>query len=85
MLGMRANRSRTVPAAIAVVALLLAVPQTARAEEQGIWSQWASEVLDREYKIEIPLAILVSLPPMIIITPFWLVQKLSEGNGESGD
>lgn len=75
---MLAKMGRAIAATIAMVALLAAAPSTALAEGEGIWSQWASEVTDRESKAEVPFAILFSIPPMIVITPFWLVKVAME-------
>jgi hypothetical protein len=71
----RTDIVRAIAAVIAALALLAAAPQAALAEDQGIWSQWAEEVTDRETKAEIPFAVLFTLPAMIVITPFWWVQK----------
>ena len=75
MLSKRTGIVRAIAAVIAALALLAAAPQAALAEDQGIWSQWAEEVTDRETKAEIPFAVLFTLPAMIVITPFWCAQK----------
>ncbi|MBW2287490.1 MAG: hypothetical protein JRG80_03415 [Deltaproteobacteria bacterium] len=62
--------TRVAAVAAAVCALVVATPQTAMAEVDNIWSIWASEVTDRS-KVEVPFAILTSLPAMILSTPFW--------------
>ncbi len=62
---------RTLAVLISMVSLLAAAPQTAVAAE-NIWGDWARDVVDRENKIEIPFAILATLPAMFILTPFWL-------------
>jgi hypothetical protein len=74
MLAKRTAIARAIATLITVFVLVAAVPQTALAdEESGIWSQWVAEVADRS-KPEIPIAILFSLPAMIVSTPFWLGQ-----------
>jgi hypothetical protein len=73
MFAKRTAIARAIATLITVFVLVAAVPQTALAEEQGIWSQWVAEVADRS-KPEIPIAILFSLPAMIVSTPFWLGQ-----------
>jgi hypothetical protein len=73
MSAKRTAIARAIATLITVFVLVTAVPQTALAEEQGIWSQWVEQVADRS-KPEIPIAILVSLPAMILTTPFWLAQ-----------
>ena len=75
MLPKRTGIARAVAALITTLALFAAVPQTALAEDQGIWAQWADEVADRPTKGEIPFAVLFTIPAMIVITPFWWVQK----------
>lgn len=55
------------------MSLALATP--AAAADANIWGRWANAVVDREYKAEVPFAILVSLPGMLVITPFWLAQE----------
>jgi type IV secretory pathway VirB2 component (pilin) len=64
---------RIAAALAAVLAVMAAAPPPASAESDGLWQQWAREVTDRD-KIEIPFAILFSLPPMIATTPFWLAE-----------
>ena len=75
MLPKRTDVVRAVAAAIATLALVAAVPQAALAEDRGIWGQWADEVADRATKAEIPFAVLFTLPAMIVITPFWWIQR----------
>jgi hypothetical protein len=62
--------TRVAAVAAAVCALVVATPQTALAEADNIWGIWASEVTDRS-KVEVPFAILTSLPAMLLSTPFW--------------
>jgi len=77
--------TRRLAALIACFALVAAIPQTALAdEEEGLWSDWWNHVADRESKAEIPFAILFTLPPMLVVTPFWLTIKLFSA-GESDE
>jgi len=73
-----ARMGRVMTATIALVALLAAVPPAALAEGDGIWSQWASEVTNRNSKVEAAFAVVFSLPAMIVITPFWWVELAME-------
>ncbi|MEZ4218018.1 MAG: hypothetical protein R3E88_16140 [Myxococcota bacterium] len=57
--------------AAAVVAGAAVAPAPAGAVE-NIWKRWVRDIDEREYKWEIPLAAVVSIPPMIVVTPFWL-------------
>ena len=59
---------------VAALALTAATPQPAFAEVENIWSRWTSEVLDRDSKWEIPLALIASVPAMLLITPVWAGQ-----------
>lgn len=63
---------RLVVVLIALLALF-AAPQAAFAERDDPWSVWAREVTQRS-RYEVPLAVLVSIPCMLLITPFWLGQ-----------
>jgi hypothetical protein len=83
MLPKRTGIARAIAASIAAVVLLAASPQTALAAEQGLWSQWAHDVIHRPTKAEIPFAILFTLPAMIVITPFmWAQAALAKMKGE---
>lgn len=67
---------------VTALALAFSAPGAAfAAEVENPWSRWAAEVLDRPTKAEIPLALIVSFPGMLVITPIWLgklaVQALS--------
>ena len=66
------NRGFTRVAAVAatVCALVVATPQAAVAKVDNLWGVWASEVTDRS-KVEVPFAIITSLPAMLLSTPFW--------------
>jgi hypothetical protein len=79
------KRATRVCAFVAVIAGIALVPPAALAEAEGIWSRWASGVTKREIKAEIPFVVLFSLPPMIVITPFWLVQVAVEKMGGEDD
>jgi hypothetical protein len=59
---------------VAALALTAATPQPAFAEVEDIWGRWTSEVLDRDSKWEIPIALIASVPGMILITPIWAGQ-----------
>jgi len=63
---------RLVAVVIALLALV-AAPQAALAERDDPWSVWAREVTQRS-AYEVPLAVLASIPCMLVITPFWLGQ-----------
>ncbi len=63
---------------VAALALSAATPQPAIADVENIWGRWTSEVLDRDSKWEIPFALLVSVPAMILVTPIWAVQLALE-------
>jgi len=66
-------RTRTAAVLIAVLGLAAVTPTAAQAQDEGLWQRWVEEVTDRD-KIEIPFAILFSLPAMIVTTPFWLAE-----------
>jgi hypothetical protein len=86
MLAKKTDFRRALASLVAVLVLVAGAPPAALAESDGIWTQWANRVTDRESKAEVPLAILVSLPAMLIITPIWLgklaIEKLSGGDDE---
>jgi hypothetical protein len=67
---------------IAVLSLGVASPDSAVAVD-NIWAEWKNGVTQRS-RVEIPFAILITLPPMIVTTPFWgggwLVGKLKGDN-----
>jgi len=71
MLEKRTATTRVFATLIAAIALVVAVPQAALAEDENLWKQWASEMKERS-PYEMPFAILFSLPAMIATTPFWL-------------
>ena len=70
----KSRLARSLAVAIAVCVTTAATPTTASAEVENVWSIWAERVLDREHKVEIPLAILASIPAMLMITPIWAGQ-----------
>jgi hypothetical protein len=81
MLAKKLALRRGTASLVAVLVLLASAAPTALAEDKGIWSQWAARVTDRESKAEVPLAIVFTLPAMVLITPIWLgklaIQSLS--------
>lgn len=82
----RQPRTRRILAAL-LVALCLPVatppPASAQEGEENVWSQWWEGVTDRSIKPEIPIAFVITIPAMLIVTPIWLVERafarLSEG------
>ena len=79
MHGKNTRIFRSVAVLITIFALVAAAPQIARAEVDPFWGRWWKEVADRETKAEIPFAVLFSIPPMILATPFWLGMKAYSG------
>lgn len=75
----RTRRSRThrfLAATILVVwGLLLSAP--ALAEERGPWGSWAYDLSERHWA-EMPLVVMGSLPPMLLLSPFFLIQGAFE-------
>lgn len=67
----RPSIARSLAAGIAIFGLLAALPQAALAADDGLWARWADEVTDRENVWEIPLAVIFSLPAMLVSTPFY--------------
>jgi hypothetical protein len=67
----KTTMARVTATLIAALTLVAATPQPALALDDNLWSQWVEEVTDRD-TLEIPFAILFSLPAMIATTPFWL-------------
>jgi hypothetical protein len=86
----RSRAPRILAALLAAIPLLLAAPRGALAAE-NLWAQWWEGCTDRSTKAEIPIAVVVTIPAMILITPIWLAQmaigRLSSGDehGASGD
>ncbi len=79
MHGKNTRIFRSVAVLITIFALVAAAPQIARAEVDPFWGRWWDEVAQRDTKAEIPFAVLFSIPPMIILTPFWLGMKANSG------
>jgi len=68
---MLAKRRITRVAAATVTAFaLVAAPQAAMAEVDNLFKVWATEVTDRSM-YEVPFALIVSLPALVISAPFW--------------
>lgn len=71
----RAVVVRSLAAALALLLTLTAAAPAALArEKENPWKLWVEDLGDRESKIEIPFLVLVSIAPMIVITPIWLGQ-----------
>ena len=79
MHGKNTRIFRSVAVLITIFALVAAAPQIARAEVDPIWGRWWKEVAQRDTKAEIPFAVLFSIPPMMLATPFWLGMKAYSG------
>ena len=75
---MARHRPPRLRAALLAALLLCATPLPAAADVENVWGRWTSQVLDRNSKWEIPLALIASVPAMIVITPFWAGQLLLE-------
>lgn len=65
---------RTLAAAFAAVLLVVAAPPSALAERPNIWRVWVDDLGDRENLVEVPFLVIVSIAPMVAITPIWLAQ-----------
>ena len=83
---------RILAALLAGICLPLAAPGGASAEEEekNLWAQWWKGATDRGIKAEIPFAVLVTIPAMLIVTPVWLIERgyerlTSEDEGSSED
>ena len=79
MHGKNTRIFRSVAVLITIFALVAAAPQIARAEVDPFWGRWWKEVAQRDTKAEIPFAVLFSIPPMMLATPFWLGMKAYSG------
>ena len=78
----RHPRRTRIAAALAVCALLSwTSPKPAAADD--FWGLWASEVRQRTWW-EMPFAIVVSFPAMVVTTPFWAGSK-AVGAMKGGD
>lgn len=80
----RSATARCLAATAAILVLFAALPPAALAANENIWKVWWTDLGDRETKVEIPFLVLVSIGPMIAITPIWLCQ-LALGAMESDD
>ena len=77
--------ARCLAAAAAILLLFAALPPAALARKvENPWKIWWADLGDRETKIEVPFLVLVSIAPMIAITPIWL-GKLAVDAMESDD
>jgi hypothetical protein len=79
-------------ALLAGLLLAAAVPTPALAEDENPWSVWATQLGDRGTKAEIPIVAIITLPAMLVITPFWLgglaygkIAEMAGGGGEDDD
>ena len=84
MSGKTTAMARSLAAGAAIWMLFAALPPTALAETENIWKSWWTDLGDRETKIEVPFLVLVSIAPMVAITPIWL-GKLALDAMESDD
>jgi hypothetical protein len=80
----RVSIARLLAACIAALTLIAALPQAALAEEEKLWTRWAEEVTDRD-TLEIPFAILFSLPAMLMTTPFYWGILALDAMDDDGD
>ena len=89
MRSRRAGISRRLGAAtLAALCLTLATPPSALADDppQGLWARWWDGATHREFAAEIPFAVLVTLPAMLVVTPIWLAAHGYERlTGDEGD
>lgn len=75
MPGKTTTIARCLAAGAAILMLGVALPPAAlAAETPNPWKLWVEDLGDREYKVEIPFLVIVSILPMIAITPIWLGQ-----------
>ena len=74
MLHQTARSARCLAFALAAALLLATAPSAAAAERQNPWTTWVEDLGDREYKVEIPFLVIITIAPMIAITPIWLGQ-----------
>jgi hypothetical protein len=84
--------TRLLAALLAALLVAAALPSQALAEGDNPWKVWASELGDRGTKAEIPVVVLVTLPAMLVITPFWLggiaygkIKQMAGGGGGEDD
>jgi hypothetical protein len=72
----------------ALVATVAIAPNAWAGEVDNPWSRWVEGLGEREQPYMTPLVVIVSLPAMLVITPFWLGQLAIasvKGNGDEGD
>ena len=79
-------------AAAATVLLLAGTPGSAPAAERpNPWKVWVDDLEDRWSqeevgpKVEVPFLVLVSIAPMVAITPIWLGQLAYDAAKAAGD
>ena len=86
-----ARPSRLLASLLAALCLAPVAPGAARADddaEVGLWTRWWEGATNRELAAEIPFAVLVTLPAMLVVTPIWLVARgiaSLSGEEERGD
>ena len=87
----RSPFARCLAAATAVLVLAGAPTSALAAERQNPWTTWADDLDDRwsqdevGYKVEVPFLVLISIAPMIAITPIWLGQLAYDAAKAAGD
>jgi len=80
----KAALARRLAATVSIAMLVLAPVSASAAERQNPWSLWVEDLGDREYWYEVPFLAIVSIGPMVAITPIWLVQLAYDAaKGES--
>jgi hypothetical protein len=79
MFRQRAAVVRSLAAGLTLLVSLTAAAPAALAKEiPNPWKLWVEDLGDRESKISLPFLVLVSIAPMIAITPLWLGQLALE-------
>ena len=73
MVRKTATLFRLLAATLAIAIAAVATPAVA-AKRPNIWKVWVEDLGDRETKIEVPFLVIISIAPMIAITPIWLGQ-----------
>jgi hypothetical protein len=89
--GMRQSRVRSAVASVLAATVLLVVAPSAAHAEDDFWGLWGRNVIERPVW-EVPFAIIISLPAMIVTTPFWAggkaigaIKRARSGRGEDKD
>jgi hypothetical protein len=77
----RSATARCLAATAAILVLFAALPPAALAAQPNPWKVWWTDLGDRETKIEIPILAIVSIGPMILVTPIWLGQLALDAMG----